>query len=157
MKALREEMKIAAKGAVHDGAMEIFTEYGDILDSFGWRQYTPYFNDGDPCVFGVWDLAIIAKDDLADVLKEYGEDAVEDHRSDWAYEGSPRFSSYSSDSKVSDRYGTIDPRFVECQKACEAVYAAATLDESIAKDIFGDHVTVTFTAKGVEVEEYYHD
>lgn len=21
------------------------------LKSFGWRQYTPYFNDGDPCVF----------------------------------------------------------------------------------------------------------
>ncbi|HEX8024733.1 MAG TPA: hypothetical protein VF484_00875, partial [Candidatus Limnocylindrales bacterium] len=19
---------------------------------FGWRQYTPYFNDGDPCIFG---------------------------------------------------------------------------------------------------------
>lgn len=23
---------------------------------FGWRQYTPYFNDGDPCVFGVREL-----------------------------------------------------------------------------------------------------
>ena len=25
---------------------------GDIL-SFGWTQYTPYFNDGERCVFGV--------------------------------------------------------------------------------------------------------
>lgn len=23
------------------------------LESFGWKQYTPYFNDGDTCTFGV--------------------------------------------------------------------------------------------------------
>jgi hypothetical protein len=23
------------------------------IDSIGWRQYTPFFNDGDECVFGV--------------------------------------------------------------------------------------------------------
>lgn len=24
-----------------------------VMTSFSWSQYTPYFNDGDPCLFGV--------------------------------------------------------------------------------------------------------
>lgn len=28
----------------------LFADFPD-MDSFGWRQYTPYFNDGDECVF----------------------------------------------------------------------------------------------------------
>lgn len=31
---------------------EIFTTYPK-LKSFAWRQYTPYFNDGEPCEFSV--------------------------------------------------------------------------------------------------------
>lgn len=24
----------------------------DVIKEFGWRQYTPHFNDGEPCIFG---------------------------------------------------------------------------------------------------------
>lgn len=30
----------------------LFAKYPG-LESFGWTQYTPYFMDGDPCVFGI--------------------------------------------------------------------------------------------------------
>ena len=36
------------------------------VESFGWSQYTPYFNDGDACVFhtyGVWVKPVGAKPD----------------------------------------------------------------------------------------------
>jgi hypothetical protein len=33
-------------------AKKIFEEFPTLL-YFGWTQYTPYFNDGDPCEFGV--------------------------------------------------------------------------------------------------------
>lgn len=31
---------------------EVFEKYPN-LEAFQWTQYTPYFNDGDECVFGV--------------------------------------------------------------------------------------------------------
>ncbi len=34
-------------------AEELFDKY-EGLESFGWAQYTPYFMDGDPCVFGIY-------------------------------------------------------------------------------------------------------
>lgn len=35
-----------------EAAREIFKKYPN-LDSFSWTQYTPHFNDGDPCNFRV--------------------------------------------------------------------------------------------------------
>lgn len=41
---------------------DLFAQF-EGLKSFGWLQYTPYFNDGDPCEFGVccdrdWDMTL---------------------------------------------------------------------------------------------------
>lgn len=47
-KAAQEASRVAFKA----GSAELFEAHPD-LESFGWRQYTPYFNDGDECVFGV--------------------------------------------------------------------------------------------------------
>jgi len=38
-----------------------------LIDEFGWTQRTPYFNDGDPCVFsayGVWVRTVAAKPEV---------------------------------------------------------------------------------------------
>lgn len=34
------------------------------IHSFGWHQYTPYFNDGEPCVFSTGDVWIRTVDDV---------------------------------------------------------------------------------------------
>lgn len=34
-----------------DEGSKVFFENNPGLKSFSWPQYTPYFNDGDPCVF----------------------------------------------------------------------------------------------------------
>lgn len=49
LKAARE----MAKEAFSIAAAALFAEEPK-LESFGWRQYTPYFNDGDVCTFGVY-------------------------------------------------------------------------------------------------------
>ena len=36
-----------------------------------WTQYTPYFNDGDPCLFGVHDLRVQFAKDNDDFLAEW--------------------------------------------------------------------------------------
>lgn len=50
-KARREAQEVM-KEAFKEGCQELFNKY-PILESFSWRQYTDYFNDGDTCNFHV--------------------------------------------------------------------------------------------------------
>lgn len=50
IKRLREEANEKSKKAFHDSLGAIFDAH-PIMTSFGWNQYTPYFNDGDECKF----------------------------------------------------------------------------------------------------------
>lgn len=53
MKAEYEEkLKTDGLAAMKTAFIDFFNEHPDI-HALSWRQYTPYFNDGDPCVFGV--------------------------------------------------------------------------------------------------------
>lgn len=48
---IRQQIQDAAKGVFVESVTDLFTQNDD-LDSFGWRQWTPHWNDGNPCVFG---------------------------------------------------------------------------------------------------------
>jgi hypothetical protein len=48
--ALKTELKNAASEAFADLSKDVFTANPSLI-SFGWAQYTPYFNDGDTCTF----------------------------------------------------------------------------------------------------------
>lgn len=50
---------------------ELAPYLNDVLDdpivhSLRWNQYTPYFNDGEPCVFGVGEMYVKLVDDDTD-------------------------------------------------------------------------------------------
>lgn len=177
---MQEQMREAAKQAVAEGTKAIFDEYGDLIVQFGWLQYTPYFNDGDPCEFGMHDLFVIGRSDLEELKGEHEGEydfdkpydfycALSDE--DWYYEGSPSFSGYGSTSKRKQKvwdYNSgasrevvnpnFDQRYQDAYEACMAIYNVCSADgQQIAKDIFGDHVRVIFTPSGVDVEEYEHD
>lgn len=49
---LREEHKGVVEDAFREVFCGLFKEHPD-LKQFAWRQYTPYFNDGDVCTFSV--------------------------------------------------------------------------------------------------------
>lgn len=48
----KEELKKVATNLFREVTQELFDEYPN-LKSFGWSQYTPYFNDGETCTFSV--------------------------------------------------------------------------------------------------------
>jgi hypothetical protein len=50
MKAALAEANAIVKDAFLEVAAGVFSRY-PALESFSWTQYTPYFNDGDECVF----------------------------------------------------------------------------------------------------------
>jgi len=59
---LEETLKNAGKGFFSESAIGIlFDEFEEIV-AVRWRQYTPYFNDGDPCVFRVNEPELILSD-----------------------------------------------------------------------------------------------
>ena len=52
---LKNELVQQSYDIFTDLQKEIFTKYPE-LESFGWSQYTPYFNDGDTCIFSANDV-----------------------------------------------------------------------------------------------------
>lgn len=50
MNEAKKAMQQTAKDAFKEMSAEVFESTPELV-SFGWRQYTPYFNDGDVCTF----------------------------------------------------------------------------------------------------------
>jgi hypothetical protein len=53
MEALTAELKTNYSEGLKEAAEDIFSAHPH-LESFSWRQYTPYFNDGEPCEFNIY-------------------------------------------------------------------------------------------------------
>jgi len=51
MKAAIEEANTVVKEVFQKAAKSLFADNAELV-SFSWTQYTPYFNDGEECVFG---------------------------------------------------------------------------------------------------------
>ena len=123
-----------------------FKEFFDAnpkITGITWTQYTPYFMDGDTCVFGMNEVYFTNlpeeyHDNLFDYTEYGGEELPPDTFCDEAGE-------------------SITPESL--RKACEEfnndLSSDAMLD--VLKETFGDHVQVTATRKGFNVTDHEHD
>lgn len=111
------------------------------VESVRWTQYTPYFNDGDTCEFGV------NEPQFKFVSHEDGGD-YEDGFFDLPYQYDPSRDYYKSFCEACPR---------ELYVKCQALSKELSGLEDALKTLFGDHVRVIVTKDGVEVEEYEHD
>jgi hypothetical protein len=106
------------------------------IESIGWRQYTPYFNDGDECVFGVHN----------DDIYVNGEDQYD----------MPFVRKTVWDGSKSVPNEEADPHEIDIVEQIEKVLQS--IPEDFYKDLFGDHTAVTIHKDGrIETEEYDHD
>jgi len=135
-KALSEQ----AGQAFKEMAKELFEKFPK-LHSFQWNQYTPYFADGDPCVFSV-----NSDEDQISVNGMVGYDCE----------------SLSYDGKSTYNTGEL-PEGFETREAAEEAYSAVAnfirqFDDEILLDLYGDHCEVTVNRDGkAVVESYDHD
>jgi hypothetical protein len=112
---------------------ELF-EKSDKIQSFGWTQYTPFFNDGDTCEFGV-------HVDEPYINGEYIDEC------EWYSNG--EYPELANDSSID---------IEACKLVGEFIDIINSIPEEILKDLFGDHALVTIHKSGeIEVETYYHD
>ena len=157
--ALKEQAREQMQALLKHGISTVWEEYGDIVAEFGWDQYTPYFNDGEPCEFGRGEIYIIGTQEPQDTDGYYG-----DFRNEVKWGEAGVFGNYSDVGKVSKERGwgdnakrnpDYDPRYAEAKDYIYGLVDA--LDNDILYDLFGDHVTVQIRPDGIETEYYEHD
>jgi hypothetical protein len=122
---------------------------------FGWAQYTPYFNDGDVCEFGVTDpwFQTMDNEDVEDIDDGTWELGVGQNASlgKVPYTWDDNLRCY-----VNGEYmGPDRARYDRCDALSSAVGGGHY--ENVLKEAFGDHAQVTVTKTGITVEHYSHE
>jgi hypothetical protein len=129
--AREKEFQALAIEKLKPAMLKIFRDHPEVK-AFAWTQYTPHFNDGEPCVFSVHDIAATALEDNLD----------EAHYGDGWYEV----------------YGKAENGFsAGAWKALSELNGVLSGAESALHAAFGDGVRVVVTAAGIDVQEYDHD
>jgi len=124
MRKLEAEYDKIAKDVFKLEAFELFDAHPQLI-AFGWRQFTPGFNDGEPCRFRCY------KDSpMVNGIDEYGDE-------DTDVEKYPELS--KKEQKV--LLGVVS-KFLE------------GYEEHNLEAMFGDCVKVKVTRKEIETEEY---
>lgn len=128
-----------AKAVFGDVTKKLFDTHTK-LESFKWQQYTPYFNDGEECVFS-------ANTDYI---------SINGNESDMNY----------TDKTVTDYSGNKSPYPQKENEFYNPELSAAendvkdflnTVGDDSLRQMFGDHVEITVTRDGVDVYTYEHE
>ena len=138
MNELKQQSQKIVKDTFMEGAKQLFDENPD-LQSFGWKQYTPWFNDGDTCEFGV-------HIDEPDINEKSGYKL--DTGEDYIPGPNGSYGKYVKNREPSIEY-KLQPKVREF---------LSEFDEDDFKFMFDDHVKVQVNRDGsIEVNEYSHD
>jgi hypothetical protein len=136
--AAKEEMKTLATQMLHEDVAELFAKHPN-LEKFGWRQYTPYFNDGSACIFR-------ASTNYPTIVM-HTDDQSEDDEDD-------EFSKWNVAHKLKNNEELTDKE----KAGIDVIEFLSFFDDDTLREIFDDHVTVTIHSNGeIDVEEYEHD
>jgi len=138
-KKLKEEMQEAIK-------KEFMRLIDENIISIKWNQYTPYFNDGEECTFGMGDFEYEFSEAQMALLTEK-EKAQSDYDDNYfniyslvRMEGK-NIKSFEKISKFESMIDSLD----------------ADLRENIFKTTFGDHVEIIFDGKKFHINDYDHE
>ena len=133
-----------------------FFETNPAITAIKWTQYTPYFADGDPCVFSVNEPTFTnAPVEELENVSAWGEYEGEDE-SIWAVEAYALNSTnnyYKEQQEQIAQSGGVD--IESCSFISKTICSSEM--EDVMCDMFGDHVIVTATRDGFEVDDYDHD
>lgn len=131
-----EEKKKALVAELQKDFPSIFKPIFDkskLINSIGWTQYTPYFNDGEECIFSV------NNGDL--YINGYDEYDTKWYSWSWGKEDAP---------------DGVNKE--ECAIINEFKEVLQSIPDEFYKDLFGDHAKVTINRGGtIETDEYEHD
>lgn len=150
----KREFQVVAQ----DMLKETFKEFWKLnpgITAVMWTQATPYFNDGDPCEFGVNDVYFTnASDEEMENITSYGEYDGEDENtfSASAYELTIDREYYKETQDLAQKAG-VDSKSI---KELSDLIGSSEM-EDILLMMFDDHARIVATRSGFDVDEYSHD
>jgi hypothetical protein len=156
-KKLREQFQETGQKLLKETFAGFF-ELNPGINAICWTQYTPYFNDGDECVFRVNEPSFTnaTGEDLEDIFVPGGEYNGE-NESIWIVDNVERTLEggqwYDEDKEKILSGPTVDP------ESCELISEMITAEEfeDIIKLMFGNHVEIIATRDGFDVSDYDHE
>lgn len=155
-KELDDQRKALAKKAKDTGADALKLAFKGFFKAFPqveriyWTQYTPHFNDGDPCEFRVHEPYFILANGP---IKAAGK--AEDYASG-KYEPEEKREHDAWSLRYNLEQGK--PGFTkELADAASQVSSKLQSMSDVLEAAFDDHAKVTVTPEEIKVEEYEHD
>jgi hypothetical protein len=155
MKELKKEEK-ALGAKKREVVSELLTSLKNIIrscemvDSVRWNQYTPYFNDGEPCYFSVSNLEYKFSDKFSvGAIDKEGSDVEDEYVYEW------HLKEFFNKNKDILNYEALD----QAQKACDEmgnIHSHLMSLEDALREEFGDHSQITLSKTGVEINHYEH-
>jgi hypothetical protein len=166
IKELQDQAAKTSQEVFKSSLAKFFAAVPEVTEIF-WRQYTPYFNDGDACEFSVGDVNFYVgdrendEDDGYDAYNPFTKPSVYvyDHAAEYKAVGKkddyyqPKIDAYNA------FIAKYDPERVE--QIQRAIGDVRNMFREINDDyflmMFGDHVEITATKDGFQVDEFDHD
>ena len=137
------------------GVTKEFFEKNPGITAVVWTQYTPYFNDGEACVFSVHEATFTNAPDPENI--RWGE-YNGDEEDVWATDNITYVLNSDRTYHKETREAIIAAGGVDADScsAFERMLMSSEM-EDVFLAMFGDHVKVIATRDGFDVEDYDHD
>lgn len=142
-KELDDFIQEHGKKALSDSLSEFLNKYADVK-CVKWTQYSPHFNDGDPCTFSVNEPELFFNDNEG--AEEEDEDDENEGYSSWRL-GYCKEKNQENSSKITD----------EMIKDFDILSKLICDNEDVCESVFGDGYEITATKEGITAKEYDHD
>lgn len=141
--ALKAEVKSVGIESFKEMLRDFFEKHPNVV-SIRWAQYTPHFNDGDPCVFSVNEPEVEV---LAGTLL-----AKKDPQRGW-----PEEDQFAQEGEYNDGW-TFRTELPQLNDSVQEIYRVFQDIEDVMLAVFGDGVQVTVSREGeIEIDDYDHD
>lgn len=143
------------------------------VDHITWTQYTPHFNDGEPCTFSANDIQVYAQAEYDEPLtrkvlereyknrrwdyelRKYVDDGYNEVEVDREYEVGYDFEPSSSDKWPHPEFLPESPVMEQAFKVNNMITGGA-FDQFLGSN-FGDGCQVTFNGREFTFDDYRHD
>lgn len=127
---LMKELADSAEPIIRAGLKGFFDQFPEVR-TLMWHQYTPYFNDGEECVFRVREVSV----------KVEGKSDAE----------------YEDDDYEWDTSWTFRDTNKALSQGLQSLNAQLKKLEGILQKVFGDHAKIIATREKITIEAYDHE
>lgn len=168
---IRVTMTSRYQQVFYDVVKQLFSKH-QCLKVIQWSQYTPYFNDGDECVFTVNEIFYTVKEPSGSDHETWYSESDEwigAVPSDYMFENAEKYRKNLNDSpwgdytvKIVDAYREACKEFgeenlVALGKDMTAFTRMVYDNQTFMRAMLGDHKLVTITKDGIDVSDYEHE